>query len=88
MTRSLPFPDLTKFTLPDRAALERLTAAIPAVDLDALPRPTLPAVDLSAIGRFVEDAAYITIGLGVLGVQRLQVRRREFGRAVSNLRNS
>ena len=31
----------------------------------------------------VRDAAYTAVGLGVLGVQRLQVRRRDLSRAVA-----
>lgn len=30
----------------------------------------------------VKDAAYTVVGLGVLGVQRLQVRRRDLGRTL------
>jgi len=38
----------------------------------------------SLAGRAVElarDATYVTVGLGVLGYQRIQVRRREFERS-------
>jgi hypothetical protein len=34
----------------------------------------------------VKDVAYVTVGLGVLGFQRAQVRRRELERALRNAR--
>ncbi|MGH9184764.1 MAG: hypothetical protein ACRD0U_02940 [Acidimicrobiales bacterium] len=36
--------------------------------------------DLKAedLGKFVKDAFYVTVGLGVLGFQKAQVQRREF----------
>lgn len=49
----------------------------------AYPRPmaNLP----EDLPKAVEDAAYVSIGLGVLAVQRAQVRRRELERELANL---
>lgn len=33
------------------------------------------------VGELARDATYVTVGLGLLGYQRLQVRRREFERS-------
>jgi hypothetical protein len=79
MIRSLPLPrlDLDRLPLDRMAGLPRPTLPRPT-----LPRPTLDSDDLARVGRVAEDAAYIAVGLGILGVQRLQVRRREIMRAV------
>ncbi len=34
------------------------------------------------LGRFAKDAAYVALGLGVMGFQRSQVRRREFAKRI------
>lgn len=55
------------------------------------PIPRLPAAafDLSRlddrIATAARDAAYVTIGFGVLAFQRAQVRRREVEKAVAGL---
>ncbi|MBA3955305.1 MAG: hypothetical protein H0X58_01390 [Acidimicrobiia bacterium] len=38
--------------------------------------------------RRLEDAVYVSVGLGVLAVQRAQVRRRELERLLARLRQS
>ena len=38
---------------------------------------TIPSLDLTPLSNLVRDGAYVTIGASVLGIQRLQVRRRE-----------
>lgn len=38
---------------------------------------TIPSLDLAPLGNLVRDGAYVAIGASVLGIQRLQVRRRE-----------
>jgi hypothetical protein len=94
MNRSLPFPDLTDLRLPGRDEVERLVAQVRSLDLPKLdlpkvdlPKVDLPKVDLARLGQVAEDAAYITVGLGVLGVQKLQVRRREMMRARADRRS-
>ncbi|MDQ2754947.1 MAG: hypothetical protein M3R71_05290 [Actinomycetota bacterium] len=37
----------------------------------------MPAIDLTDINKTVKDSAYLAVGLGVLGFQKAQVRRRE-----------
>lgn len=63
--------------------------AFPSIDLSRfdvvalagqLPRPempTLPAIDTERLAELARDAAYVSIGLGVLTIQQTQVRRRE-----------
>jgi hypothetical protein len=43
-------------------------------------RAARAAVDLTV--RAVQESTYVTVGLTVLGIQRLQVRRREIQRAM------
>lgn len=65
--------DVLARTLPDiTVVVDRLPSA-----LAQLPRP-----DWGRLGRVAEDAAYITVGFGVLGVQRLQVFRRDLERSL------
>ncbi len=37
----------------------------------------------SPIASAAQDAAYVSVGLGVIAIQRLQVRRRELSKALS-----
>lgn len=58
-----------------------------------MPRLPLPSFDLSdldltvvtpqRVARFARDVGYVAIGLGVLGVQQAQVRRRELTASLS-----
>ena len=50
--------------------------------------PNFPSIDLTSVDAeklttVLRDAAYITIGFGVLAFQQAQVRRREFAAAVN-----
>ena len=49
--------------------------------------PPFPKLDVPRpdVAELAKDAAYVTVGLAVLGFQKLQVRRREIERAVSTL---
>jgi hypothetical protein len=42
-----------------------------------------PSALTAELARRARDAAYVAVGLGVLGFQRLQVQRRELGRHLS-----
>ncbi len=70
-------------------------AAFPSIDLtdvDLAPaaRATRDTAEqlAGAAASVARDATYTAVGLGFLGFQRLQVRRRELERAVERLRNS
>jgi hypothetical protein len=39
---------------------------------------------LAEVTEVMKDAAYVSVGLGVIAIQRLQVRRHELGRALSD----
>jgi hypothetical protein len=43
----------------------------------------MPRTPLDDVGDVVKDAAYVTVGLGVIAFQRLQVRRNELNKALS-----
>lgn len=44
----------------------------------------LPALNTEPVVQFAKDAAYVTIGIGVLTFQKTQVRRREITTAVKD----
>ena len=43
----------------------------------------MPEFKLDDISKVLKDAVYVTVGLAVLGVQRLQVQRQELGKALT-----
>ncbi len=71
---------------------------MPAIKFPTLPNIDLTKVDLSKVVarfrqasakaepviRFAKDAAYVTVGVGVLTFQKTQVRRREITTAVKD----
>lgn len=78
---SFPTVDLSSF---DFSKLEFPRFDLPKIDL---PRFDLPDVDLPDADRvlgFARDAAYVGIGLAVLGAQQVQVRGRELVATVRN----
>ena len=87
--RSLTDLDLPKVDLPtidvDRLTSFDLTKVdLSKVDLSKvdLPKVDLPEIDTDRLFGLARDAAYISIGLGVLTVQQTQVRRRELQRTL------
>ena len=72
-------PNLTDLTSIDLSRIDLSRIDLSRIDLPKidLPKIDLPAVDTDRVVGFVRDAAYVTIGFGVLGVQQAQVRRRE-----------
>lgn len=67
--------DLTKLD-PRKLDLGKLDFSMPTIDI--------PGVDGEQLTAALRDAAYITIGFGVLTFQQAQVRRRELVAALSN----
>jgi len=76
-------------------------ASKPASKLPSMPKmPTMPSVDLSnfdaakladlddKVVSVARDAAYITIGFGVLAAQKAQVKRRELGKQMTEKMHS
>ncbi len=71
---------------------------MPAIKFPTLPHIDLTKVDLTKVAakfrsassktepviRFAKDAAYVTVGVGVLTFQKTQVRRREITTAVKD----
>ncbi len=45
-------------------------------------RARIPRAALDLTAKAVRESAYVTVGFTVLGIQRLQVRRREIERAL------
>jgi hypothetical protein len=46
--------------------------------------PSFPAIDTEAVASAAKDAAYVTIGLGVLAFQKVQELRRELVKAMND----
>lgn len=77
--------DLSKIELPkvDFGKVEMPTFDMPKFDMPKFEMPTveMPVIDFDGLDEKVtglaKDAAYISIGLGVLALQKAQVRRRE-----------
>jgi hypothetical protein len=46
-----------------------------------------PTERFDQVAATLKDAAYVTVGLGVIAVQRLQVRRQELAQALSSQRD-
>jgi hypothetical protein len=72
-----------------------------AIKLPSMPKmPTMPSIDLSNVDAakladlddkvvsVARDAAYITIGFGVLAAQKAQVKRRELGKQMTEKMHS
>jgi hypothetical protein len=59
------------------------TVKLPTVKLPTGTVPSLPAVDERVIAA-VRDAAYVTVGLGVLAVQQTEARRKELVQAIAD----
>ncbi len=73
------FPSFPSF---DFSKLDLSNIKLPRIDADKLrnmqmPTIDLPGVDSEKLFTALRDAAYVTIGFGVLAVQQAQVRRRE-----------
>lgn len=77
---SLPSLDDLDFTRVDLTGVDLTRVNLAALAGSEPARAALAAIDLSA--RLVRESAYVTVGLTVLGIQRLQVRRREFERSL------
>jgi flagellar capping protein FliD len=52
----------------------------PSIDLPSI---DLPSIDADKVVELAKDAFYVTVGLGVLGYQQLQVRRNELKQRLS-----
>jgi hypothetical protein len=76
--RDLPSIDLTKFEFPkiDFSKVELPTIDFSKVELPAIDVPKVDLPDLDRVLAVARDAAYIGIGMTVLGVNEAQVRRR------------
>ncbi len=67
--------DLSKFDINELRKVD-VSKFVPNVDLSA--------IDTDKLTTAVRDAAYITVGFGVLAVEQAQVRRRQLVKAISD----
>jgi hypothetical protein len=58
------------------------TVKLPTVTAPKVTMPTMPVVDERILAA-VRDAAYITVGIGVLAVQQTEARRKELVHAIA-----
>jgi hypothetical protein len=86
----LPKIDFSKVELPkiDLSKVELPKIDLSKVELPKVELPEFPAIDLDDLDEkltgLAKDAVYITIGFGVLAIQKTQVRRREVISALSD----
>jgi hypothetical protein len=79
----MPKVDFSKIEFPkvDFSKIEFPKVDLPKVEFPKVEFPDLPTIDLDDLDEKItgvaKDAVYITIGFGVLALQKTQVRRRE-----------
>ena len=83
--RTSKFPEIKfpEIKLPEIKLPELKMPTFPSVDFSALDASKLAGMDDKLVGA-VRDAAYVTIGFGVLAFQQAQVRRREIVRGLAD----
>lgn len=79
----LPEIKLPEIKMPEIKMPELKMPTFPSVDFSALDANKLAGLDDKLVGA-VRDAAYVTIGFGVLAFQQAQVRRREMVRSIAD----
>ena len=79
---SVTFPTLPSFPGLDFSKLD--LSKLPSFDMPKLPTIDMPQLDTEALANAAKDAAYVTIGLGVMAFQKAQVRRREIAKSVTD----
>jgi hypothetical protein len=84
-TIDIPKIDLSKVEFPK---IDLSKVELPKIDLPKVELPDFPTLDLDDLDEKVtglaKDAVYITIGFGVLALQKTQVRRREVVSAIGD----
>jgi hypothetical protein len=82
------------FKLPQLTSIDFPAIDFSRLDLNALRNSDvakrlaalgLPAIDTGKVAAAVRDAAYLAVGLGVVGVERIQTRRRTIAATASVL---
>jgi hypothetical protein len=86
----MPKVDFSKIEMPkvDFSKIEMPKVDFPKMEMPKVELPDFPAIDLDDLDEKItglaKDAVYITIGFGVLAIQKTQVRRREVISALSD----
>jgi hypothetical protein len=62
------------FKLPEMPSINLPTIDFPSIDFSRLDLSALRDID---VAKYVTDAAYITVGLGVVAVEKAQARRQQ-----------
>ena len=75
---TFPAVDLSSF---DLSKIKMPKINMPKINM---PNVDLAKVDTEAVANVAKDAAYMTIGLVVLAMQKAQTRRREFSASLNN----
>jgi hypothetical protein len=72
----MPAFDVPKFEMPkfEMPKFEMPKFEMPNIDL---PKVDLPDIDADKLAALARDAFYVSVGFGVLAVQKAQVRRQE-----------
>lgn len=77
---TIPSIDLTSFDVNKIVPQQLRNVALPKIDL---PKFVAPQIDADKVRNTAKEVAYTAIGLGVLGFQKTQVRRRELTEQLS-----
>ena len=71
---TIPSIDLTRFDVNAIVPRQLRNVTLPKIDM---PKVVVPEIDGDKVRETAKEVAYTAIGLGVLGFQKVQVRRRE-----------
>ena len=71
---TIPSIDLTSFDVNKVVPQQLRNITLPKIDM---PKFVAPQIDANKVRTTAKEVAYTAIGLGVLGFQKVQVRRRE-----------
>lgn len=78
---TIPSIDLTSFDVAKVVPQQLRNVTLPKIDL---PKIVAPQIDSEKVRNTAKEVAYTAIGLGVLGFQKAQVRRRELTEQLSS----
>lgn len=78
---SVKFPTLPTFPSFDLSSFDLSKINLPKINL---PKIDTPDIDTEAVANIARDAAYVVVGIAVVALQRVQVRRRELTKTVAD----
>lgn len=79
-------PTLPTFPAFDFSNLDLSKINLPKINMPNINMPTIDTADIdtAAVANIARDAAYVVVGIAVVALQRVQVRRRELTKTVGD----